>query len=69
MLGTSYPAFELSWSIYMQISSKRNSDLVRVNGGWRYLGFELTGLYCTFKRLLHVGQLPESVVSSVDMLT
>ena len=38
----------LSGSIYMQISTKGNGNLVRVNGNSSYSGFELTGLYFCF---------------------
>ena len=32
----------------MQISTKENGNLVRVNGGSSFPGFELTGLYCIY---------------------
>ena len=46
--------FELSGLIYMQISTKGNGNLVRVNGDSSYPRFELKGLYCNQIRLRHM---------------
>ena len=41
----------VSGSIHMQIGTKGNGSLVRVNGGSGYPGFDLAGLYCSYHAL------------------
>ena len=48
-LGSSLRGFELSRSIYMQVSTNGNGNLVRVSEVSSYPGFECMGLYCKAK--------------------